>query len=109
MTTLVPVAYDNGSSFQKDFLNVSLSNKYGALNLAYYFKIPSGLSTQYKNLPSSEWKNSDVYGLRRVFYIDKNIIAVEIIEFYPVCGKKYYNIYIGALLKNWNGWKILNT
>ena len=105
IATAVPATYDDGSSFQKDFLNINLSNKYGALNLACYFKIPSGSSSQYKNLPSSAWMNTDVYGLRKVFFFEKNIVGVEIIEFYPIPGKRYCNMYVSTYSKYWTGWR----
>ena len=53
IATIIPSTYDDGSIFQKDFLNVNLSNKYNSLNLSCYFKIPLSTSSQYKNLPSS--------------------------------------------------------
>lgn len=105
ISTVVPSTYDDGSIFQKDFLNVNLSNKYNSLNLSYYFKISLGTTSQYKNLPSSGWTNTDVYGLRKVFFFEKNIVGVEVIEFYPIPGKRYYNMYIGADSKYWTGWK----
>lgn len=105
LTTIVPSTYDDGSIFQKDFLNVNLSNKYNSLNLSHYFKIPLGTSSQYKNLPSSAWTNTDVYGLKNVFFFEKNIVGIEVIEFYPIPGKRYYNMYIGANSKYWTGWK----
>lgn len=105
IATVVPSTYDDGSIFQKDFLNVNLSNKYNSLNLSCYFKIPLGTSSQYKNLPSSGWTNTDVYGLRKVFFFEKNIVGVEVIEFFPIPGKRYYNMYIGADSKYWTGWK----
>lgn len=105
ITTIVPSTYDDGSVFQKDFLNVSLSDKYYTLNLAHYFKISSGTSSQYKNLPSSAWTNTDVYGLRKVFFFEKSIVGIEVIEFFPVPGERYCNMYIGANSKYWTGWK----
>lgn len=105
IATIVPSTYDDGNIFQKDFLNVNLSNKYNSLNLSCYFKIPLGTSSQYKNLPSSAWTNTDVYGLRKVFFFEKNIVGVEVIEFFPVPGKRYCNMYIGANSKYWTGWK----
>ena len=105
ITTTIPLTYDDGSAFQKDFLNISLFDKYNTLDLASYFKISSGTISQYKNLPSSGWTNTDVYGLRKVFFFETYIVGVEITEFYPVPGKRYCNIYNRANSKYWNGWK----
>lgn len=93
---------NNGSAFNKDFLNVVTTNKVHPYNYAYYFKIPQSDIVNFKNKPFS-WTTL-VYGYRKVIWLEENVIAVEIVEYYPVPGKRYVN-FINVNNGAWIGWK----
>ena len=95
----------NGSSYKKDFMYISTSNRYVNVNKTAYFLKPAD-STDWVNIPTGMPRNTDVYGIREVIYCDSNLILVKITEIYPVSGRQYLNAYRGSE-HTWGTWYVI--
>ena len=99
-------AVDNaeGAEFGYDFLLIDNRNKNSAYNKTSYFSIEPSNESKWKNKPS-QMPAGIVIGVREVFYRNDSHILVRITEFYPVCGRQYFDFYNVGI---WSVWKALS-
>lgn len=98
-------AVDNieGAEFGYNFLMLGIGNKNSVLNKTSYFSIEPNNESKWNNKPS-QMPTGIVVGVREVFYRNDSHVLVRITEFYPVCGRQYFNFYN---VKTWSGWKLV--
>lgn len=90
----------DGTQFGKNFLNINTNTKYAVTNTEAYFVKRD--NTGWSNYPvSGAW-----YGLRKVHWISASHILVEILEFSPTSGRRWFNYYNGS---TWSGWRSATT
>ena len=94
----------NGSSneantFHQNFLEITLNTKIGQNNRNAFFDKPAD-STGWTGVPES-LKNVEWIGFRQVFWRSSIHVCVKILEFFPVCGRIWYNFYNS---RDWQGW-----
>lgn len=93
-----------GAEFGYNFLMVGIGNKNSVLNKTSYFSIEPSTESKWNNKPS-QMPTGVVVGVREVFYRNDSHVLVRITEFYPVCGRQYFDFYNVGI---WSGWKVLS-
>ena len=97
----------DGSSFNKNFLDVGISNPSDERNKRTYFVISQDDQEGFTNVPPGLFKfgNSSA-GVREVYRISQNLAMIKITEIHPVPGTQYFRTYNNG---SWNtpGWKII--
>ncbi len=94
------LASRDGSSFKKDFLNIDRNNLLNKVNANACFAKPAD-DNEWKNVPESV-KGAIWMGCREVVWQAEQHVAVKITEYYPICGRVYYNYYNDA--SKWGSW-----
>ena len=95
------VSSTDGSSFNKNFLLVSLEDAISDRNKTSYFSNPSD-DTEWTNF-TDEMSGKAWIGIRYVFRRNNLHVLIEIHEMYPVHGRIWSNFYNSDL--RWQGWK----
>ena len=88
-----------GASFGKDFLNVNRGSRVSEENADVFFSMSNHFE-DWSNYPS-DVANTAFVGLRGVLWLNVYIQMVFIIEFMPVQGRIWTNLYNGY---SWSGW-----
>lgn len=97
----------DGSSFNKNFLDVGISNKNDERNKRTYFVVSQADQSNFTNVPPGLFKSGNSSaGVREVYRISQNLIMIKITEIHPAPGTQYYRTYNNGA---WNspGWKII--
>lgn len=81
------------------FLNISLKDRFNAVNRCHYFRQPSG--TAFEGCPTP-LKAQEFIGYREVYWYSTINVMVKLIEFYPMHGRVWTNFYNNG---TWTGWK----
>ena len=92
----------DGSTFGKDFLNISHDSSRALENAAAFFYRPQG-DTAWSNAPAT----NDSYnwrGYRFVLWYSTTFQMVVVFEFYPYPGRIWSNFYNGPTY-GWTGWR----
>lgn len=88
-----------GQPFNKDFLNVNLDNRLAEENAISFF-VKEADASGWENCPSG-YGAQRFTGLRGVLWWNGFVHMVYIIEFSPVQGQVWTNLYYGS---SWSGW-----
>lgn len=89
-----------GGLFGYDFLNVDMNNRFADVN-----KLSTFNSFEHKDFKNKPPQMPDqCMGFREVIWVANGVSFVRITETSPVCGRQYYNYFIGGA---WNGWKCI--
>lgn len=91
---------ENGNSFEKDFLNVDLEDRFAQKNADSIFYCYSG---SIANCPGALTGNV-FWGYRKVFIMNSAFCLVILIEIFPKPGRIWTNGYFYG----WEGWKYHN-
>ena len=97
----------DGSSFNKNFLDVGISNPSDERNKRTYFVISQDDQEGFTNVPPGLFKSGNSSaGVREVYRISQNLAMIKITEIHPVPGTQYFRTYNNG---SWNtpGWKII--
>lgn len=97
----------DGSSFNKNLLDVGISNENDDRNKRTYFVISPDDQANFTNVPPGLFKSGNSSaGVREVYRISQNLIMIKITEIHPVPGTQYFRTYNNG---TWNspGWKII--
>lgn len=95
---------NSGVEFAYNFLLVESNNKNSTYHKTSYFSVEPSNESKWNNKPS-QMPAGIVIGVREVFYRSNVHILVRLTEFYPVCGRQYFDFYnVGT----WSGWKVLS-
>lgn len=97
------VSETSGAEFGYDFLLVESSNKNSTCHKTSYFSIDTSNEGKWNNKPS-QMPTGVVIGVREVFYRNNSHILVRLTEFYPICGRQYFDFYNVGI---WSGWKVI--
>ena len=81
------------------FLNISLKDRFNAVNRCHYFRQPNG--TAFEGCPTP-LKAQEFIGYREVYWYSTINVMVKLIEFYPMHGRVWTNFYNNG---TWTGWK----
>ena len=81
------------------FLNISLKDRFNAVNRCHYFRQPNG--TAFEGCPTP-LKAQEFIGYREVYWYSTINVMVKLIEFYPMPGRVWTNFYNNG---TWTGWK----
>ena len=81
------------------FLNISLKDRFNAVNRCHYFRQPNG--TAFEGCPTP-LKAQEFIGYREVYWYSTINVMVKLIEFYPMPGRVWTNFYNSG---TWTGWK----
>lgn len=81
------------------FLNISLKERFNALNRCHYFRQPNG--TEFEGCPPI-LKGKEFIGYREVYWYSTINVMVQLREFYPTPGRVWMNFYNNG---TWTGWK----
>lgn len=81
------------------FLNISLKERFNAINRCHYFRQPNG--TEFEGCPTP-LKAQEFIGYREVYWYSTINVMVKLIEFYPMHGRVWTNFYNNG---TWTGWK----
>ena len=101
----IVAAGTDGSSFNKNFLNIGSTADAASRQRAYFIVTQSGVS-EWQNAPEEIQTASTSVGVREVFSPTSVITCVKLTMFWPVPGRQYYRTYNGSN-GAWNdgGWK----
>jgi len=88
-----------GASFGKDFLSVNRDNRVSEENADVFFSMSNSFE-EWSNYPP-DVANTAFVGLRGVLWLNRWIQMVYIVEFMPVQGRIWTNLYNGY---SWSGW-----
>ena len=97
----------DGSSFNKNLLDVGISNENDDRNTRTDFVISPDAQANFTNVPPGLFKSGNSSaGVREVYRISQNLIMIQITEIHPVPGTQYFRTYNNG---TWNspGWKII--
>ena len=97
----------DGSLFNKNFLDVGISNQNDERNKRTYFVASQADQADFTNVPPGLFKSENSSaGVREVYRISQNLIMIKITEIHPVPGTQYFRTYNNG---NWNtpGWKVI--
>lgn len=93
----------NANTFEKDFLNVDMTNPTALANAESNVWInPASEWSNYTNAPSQVVGEAPFGGVRKVIWTTMNLLFVLIMEFYPNPGRIWINTRRGG---TWTGWK----
>lgn len=81
------------------FLNISLKERFNAINRCHYFRQPNG--TEFEGCPSV-LKGKEFIGYREIYWYSPINVMVQLNEFYPTPGRVWVNFYNSG---TWTGWK----
>lgn len=81
------------------FLNISLKERFNAINRCHYFRQPNG--TEFEGCPSV-LKGKEFIGYRDIYWYSPINVMVQLKEFYPTPGRVWVNFYNSG---TWTGWK----
>ena len=81
------------------FLNISLKERFNAINRCHYFRQPNG--TEFEGCPSV-LKGKEFMGYRDIYWYSPINVMVQLKEFYPTPGRVWVNFYNSG---TWTGWK----
>lgn len=81
------------------FLNISLKERFNALNRCHYFRQSNG--TEFEGCPPI-LKGKEFIGYREVYWYSTINVMVQLREFYPTPGRVWMNFYNNG---TWTGWK----
>lgn len=90
----------DGSTINKNFLLISTTNRYAVQNRSCNFSKPANDNT-WTNVPESV-KAVTWTGYRSVLWRSATHILVDIVEAYPMAGRRWTRFYNGTLWSNWN-------
>ncbi len=90
-----------GTSFEKDLLNISLTEELSPTHKRAYFSVTAENATTWKNLPSGFMRGNVVIGVREVFWRNTAHVMVKVTELFPDYGKQYINLYNNG---KWGQW-----
>ena len=101
----IVAAGTDGSSFNKNFLNIGSTADAASRQRAYFIVTQSGVS-EWQNVPEEIQTASTSVGVREVFSPTSVIVCVKLTMFWPVPGRQYYRTY-NSNNGAWNdgGWK----
>ncbi len=85
-------------------MNIDRNNLLNKVNANACFAKPSA-DDEWKNVPESV-KGAIWMGYREVVWQAEQHVAVRITEYYPICGRVYYNYYNDA--SKWGSWVSLS-
>ena len=91
----------DGSTFNKNFLNINQQQRIATENAGCFFYRPQG-DTSWTNAPAT----NDSYnwrGYRFVLWYNSTFQMVVVFEFYPYPGRIWSNFYNGSY--GWTGWR----
>lgn len=81
------------------FLNISLKDRFNAVNRCHYFRQPNG--TEFEGCPSV-LKGKEFIGYREIYWYSPINVMVQLREFYPMPGRVWTNFHNNG---TWTGWK----
>lgn len=90
----------SGSSFGKNFNNISLTTEKSTLHQSAYFEKPAS-DSGWSGIPSALIGKIFV-GYREVLWRNSTHVMVQIIEMYPTPGRVWSSFYNNG---TWSGWK----
>lgn len=90
-----------GTSFEKNLLNISLTEELSPAHKRAYFSVTAENATTWKNLPSGFMRGNVVIGVREVFWRNTAHVMVKVTELFPDYGKQYINLYNNG---KWGQW-----
>ena len=85
------------------FLNISLKERFNAINRCHYFRQPNG--TEFEGCPSV-LKGEEFIGYREIYWYSPINVMVQLREFYPIPGRVWANFYNNG---TWTGWKSITS
>lgn len=96
----------DGSSFNRDFQTVGISDVKSEYSKNSFFIINKSEESTWKNIPDGLLSTSVSVGYREVFRYSSTVIMVKITEIHPKPGTQYFRTYNNG---EWNkeGWKIV--
>lgn len=101
--TLNTFASIDGSSFNKNFLQVSLTTANATYNKTACF-LKYANESGWNNVPT-EMVDKNWMGVRNVYRRSSTHVLVTILESFPIPGRMWSNLYDGS---NWSGWNIIS-
>ena len=107
MTKVNAVDSKDGSSFNRDFQSIGLSDPDSELSKTAFFLINASEQDQWSHIPTGLITTSVSVGIREVFRYSSTVIMVKVTEMHPKPGTQYYRTYNSG---EWNegGWKVIS-
>ena len=106
LTKINAVDTKDGSSFNRDFQTIGLTDVDSEYSKTAYFLINKSDESQWKNIPPGLLTTSVSVGLREVLRYSSTVTMVRVTEIYPKPGTMYFRSYNNG---EWNdgGWKTI--
>ena len=97
----------DGSSFNRDFQSIGLSDPESELSKTAFFLINASEQDQWSHIPTGLITTSVSVGIREVFRYSSTVIMIKVTEIHPKPGTQYFRTYNSG---EWNegGWKVIS-